>query len=292
MAKLFFWDMTDEDVFIHCCPCEELLHPNAALVVRPDQAAYLNIGGKYTRWVYTEGTYSIGLGDRRTIDEILVARTAGEQGLVEIRPEICFFDLRQHRIAVKPQRFHTKDGTLEVRLFYQLRIVEPEEIMKTAFKHEESVGLESPLLQGVTGQISDWLAGHLRSVLKEIPNEELENCVRIKLESVLPELEQRVSDRLVEKYPGFAAEQLSFTAEWFPALKCPVCGTAVLRGAMHCENGHRLNWCPVCMEAVEADWFACKKGHPLLWCRRCDRFVAVLKGRFCPEGHGACYPRY
>ena len=292
MEKLFFWDMADEDVFIHCCPCEEMLHPNAALVVRPEQAAYLNLGGKYTRWVYSEGTYSIGLGDCRTIDEILAARTAGEQGLIEIRPEICFFDLRKHRIEGKPFRLSTKAGTMKVQLFYELRIVEPEEIMKTAFKHAESVGLDSPLLSGITGQISDWLTGYLRDLLKDIPDEEIEDESRARLERSLPEIERKTSAKLEMKYSGFTMEQLSFTADWFPALKCAVCGVAVMRGAKYCENGHLLNWCPTCMEAVEADWFACKKGHPLLWCGKCDRFVAVLKGRFCPEGHGACYPRF
>ena len=171
----------------------------------------------------------------------------------------------------------------------QLRICDPEAILGTAFPHTEYVGLESPLLSGLVKDAECLIGSAAKETVNGVPAEDLRTAAPKALQDALPELEKEIGDKL--KKTGFLPEGLSFTAEWIPALQCAVCGVPIERGARYCERGHRQHWCPVCGEPVQLGWFACRAGHPLLWCNACDRFVAVRGGRFCPEGHGACYPR-
>ena len=288
--KVYAWTMGDDNVFIHCCSGDELLHPNAMLVVRPGQAAYVNVGGKYTRWVYSNDTYSIGLGDYRSLDEILAARSAGERGVIEIHPEICFFDLRPHKIVISPVKIRLQGGTLEIQLSYQLKIWKPEDIIKMAFSHTESIGIDSPLISGITDQVAFWVKESVYKIVNTYPPDDRRVAVSDALAASISEIEMDVINRLKRFESGFTIEQLSFTINWVPLLKCPICDTFVERGARHCDNSHRLYWCPVCLEMVGVDWYTCKNKHPLLWCRSCDTFVTVNKNRFCSAGHGACYP--
>ena len=287
--NLFSWGMEDGDAFLYCCPCRQLLPPKAALVVKPNQAAYLNIGGRTVRWVYKSGTYPIGLEDTRTINEIVSAWQAGEMGVIGLLPEVCFFDLRPHRIEVARLQFPTREGVLHADFSCQLRICDPEIIMGTAFPHDEFIGLDSPLLSGILKDMNSRIESDAKEMVNAIPPGDLQNAAQKAFTDALPALERETAKKL--DGTGFLADRLSFTLRWIPSLRCAQCGEPIERGARFCEKGHRQYWCPTCREPVQPDWFTCRAGHPLLWCSACDRFVAVQGGRFCPEGHGACYPR-